>query len=65
MGKSWISRKGGGILEKGGITPPYQLCPKIKLQRLRKIRILTFGSFVHQINSFQEFVKLEQIFPKK
>ena len=26
--------------------------PEIKLQRLRKIRILTFGSLVHQINSF-------------
>ena len=26
--------------------------PKIKLQRLRKIRILTFRSLVHQINSF-------------
>ena len=26
--------------------------PKIKLQRLRKIRIWTFGSLVHQINSF-------------
>ena len=26
--------------------------PKIQLQRLRKIRILTFGSLVHQINSF-------------
>ena len=26
--------------------------PKIKLQRLRKKRILTFGSLVHQINSF-------------
>ena len=26
--------------------------PKVKLQRLRKIRILTFGSLVHQINSF-------------
>ena len=26
--------------------------PKIKLQRLRKIRIWAFGSLVHQINSF-------------
>ena len=26
--------------------------PKIKLQRLRKIRIWTFGSLVHEINSF-------------
>ena len=26
--------------------------PKIKLQRLQKIRILTFGSLVHQINTF-------------
>ena len=38
--------------------------PKIKLQRLRKTRILTFGSLVHQINSFQEVLKLEQIFQK-
>ena len=38
--------------------------PKIKLQRWRKIRILTFGSLVHQINSFQEVLKLEQIFQK-
>ena len=39
--------------------------PKIKLQRLRKIRILTFGSLVHQINSFQEVLKLQKIFKKK
>ena len=39
--------------------------PKIKLQRLRKIQMLTFGSLVHQINSFQEVLKLEQIFQKK
>ena len=26
--------------------------PKIKLQRLRKIRIWTFGSLLYQINSF-------------
>ena len=26
--------------------------PKIKVQRLRKIRVWTFGSLVHQINSF-------------
>ena len=38
--------------------------PKIKLQRLRKIRIWTFGSLVHQINSFQEVLKLKQIFKK-
>ena len=38
--------------------------PKIKLKRLRKIWILTFGSLVHQINSFQEVLKLEQIFQK-
>ena len=38
---------------------------KIKLQRLRKIRILTFGLLVHQNNSFQEVLKLEQIFQKK
>ena len=39
--------------------------PKIKLQRLRKIRILTFWSLVHQSNSFQEVSKLEQILQKK
>ena len=38
--------------------------PEIKLQRLRKLRILTFGSLVHQINSFQEVLKMEQIFQK-
>ena len=38
--------------------------PKIKLQCLRKIRILTFGSLVHEINSFQEVLKLEHIFKK-
>ena len=38
--------------------------PKIKLQQLRKIRILAFGSLVHQINSFQEVLKLGQIFQK-
>ena len=38
--------------------------PKIKLQRLQKIRICTFGSLVHQINSFQEVLKLKQISQK-
>ena len=38
--------------------------PKIKLQRLRKIRLLTFGSLVHQINSLQEVLKLGEIFQK-
>ena len=38
--------------------------PKIKLQRLRKIRIGTFGLLVHEINSFQEVLKLKQIFQK-
>ena len=38
--------------------------PKIKLQRFQKIRILTFGSLVHQINSFWGVLKLEQIFQK-
>ena len=28
------------------------------------MQILAFGSLVHQINSFQEFLKLEQIFQK-
>ena len=36
--------------------------PKIKLQRLPKIRIWTFGSLVHQINSFYEALKLEKSF---
>ena len=39
--------------------------PKIKLQRLCKIQILGFGLLAHQINSFQEVLKLEQIFQKK
>ena len=26
--------------------------PKVKLQRLRKIQLWTFGSLTHQINSF-------------
>ena len=39
--------------------------PKVKPQRLRKIKIWTFGSFIHQINSFQEVLKLKQIFQKK
>ena len=38
--------------------------PKIKLMRLRKMRILTFGSLVQQINSFKVVLKLEQIFQK-
>ena len=38
--------------------------PKIKLQRLQKIRMWTFGSLVHQINSFSEVLKPEQIFQK-
>ena len=38
--------------------------PKIKLQRLGKKRIWTFGSLVHQINFFEEVLKLEKIFKK-
>ena len=38
--------------------------PKIKLQRLQKIRIWTFGSLAQQINSLYEVLKLEQIFEK-
>ena len=38
--------------------------PKMKFQRLGKIRIWTFASLVHQINSFQEVLKLETIFQK-
>ena len=37
---------------------------KIELQRLQKIRIWTFGLLVHQNCSFQEVLKLEQIFRK-
>ena len=37
--------------------------PKIKVQRLGKVRILAFGSLLHQFNSFQEVLKLE-IFQK-
>ena len=38
--------------------------PKIKLQCFRKMRTWTFGSLVHQIDSFQEALKLKQIFQK-
>ena len=38
--------------------------PKIKLQCLRKIQMWTFRSLVHQINSFQEVLKLKQISQK-
>ena len=38
--------------------------PKIKLEHLRKIQIWTFGSLVHQIDSFEEVLELEQIFLK-
>ena len=38
--------------------------PKIKFQRLRKIRIWTFGSLVHQIN-FLRGSKSGTNFPKK
>ena len=38
--------------------------PKVKLKRLRKMRILTSGLLVHQINSFQEVLKLKEIFQK-
>ena len=37
---------------------------KIKLQYLRKVRIWTFESLLHQINSFEEALKLKQIFQK-
>ena len=37
---------------------------KIKHQRLRKIRTWTFRSLVHQINTFQEVLTLEQSFQK-
>ena len=38
--------------------------PKIKLQRLQKIRLWTIRLLAHQINSFQEVLKLEKIFQK-
>ena len=38
--------------------------PEIKLHRLQKIQILTFGSLVHQSNSFQEVPKLKQVLEK-
>ena len=38
--------------------------PKIKLQRLRKMRIWRFGLLAHQISSIQEVLKLKQIFQK-
>ena len=38
--------------------------PKIKLQRSRKIRVWTFGSLLHHINSFYDILKLKQIFQK-
>ena len=37
---------------------------QIKLQRLQKVRIWTFGWLVHQINSLQEVLKLKQNFQK-
>ena len=36
--------------------------PEIKLQRLQKRRIWTFGLLVHKINSIKEVLKLKQIF---
>ena len=38
--------------------------PKIKLLGLQKIRTGTCGLLVHQINSFQEVLKQEQISQK-
>ena len=38
---------------------------QIKLQRLQKVQIWTFGSLVHQINSLEEVLKLKKIFSKK
>ena len=38
--------------------------PKIKLQHLQKIQIWTLELLVHQINSFEEVLKLEQISQK-
>ena len=37
---------------------------QIKLQRLQKVGIWTFGSLVNQINFLKEFLKVKQ-FPKK
>ena len=33
---------------------------QIKLRRLQKVRIWTFGSLIHQINSLKEVLKLKQ-----
>ena len=38
---------------------------QVKLQRLQKVRIWTFGSLVHQINYLEEVLKLKQNFQKK
>ena len=37
---------------------------QIKLQRLQKVRIWTFGELVHEINSMEEVLKLKQNFQK-
>ena len=49
---------------KFGLRNPGKKLPKVKLQRLWEIRIWTFGSLVHQSNSFWEVLKLDQIFQK-
>ena len=36
--------------------------PKVKLQRLQKVEIWTFGSLVHQINSCKRFFNWNKIF---
>ena len=46
-------------LNKNQIIDLFLKHPKIKLQRFRKIRIWTFGSLLHQIDSFQEVLKLK------
>ena len=38
--------------------------PPIKLQRLQRAQIWTFGSLVHQINSLQDVLELKQNFQK-
>ena len=43
-------------------TDTFDIPLSFKLQRLRKIQIWTLGSMVHQINPFEEVLKLKQIF---
>ena len=48
-------RVGGGSICKFKGTHREKAPPKIKLQRLRKIRMLTFGSLVNELTLFKRF----------